>query len=130
MRSWTLNTTETLESLSCSRCGVLFAFPESMVTNRRADGETFWCPNGHGQVFRETEVMRLRKRLERAESSITAWRDQAEAAERSLRTTRGHLTRARNKQQAGVCPADGCHRHFENLQRHIATKHPDLTAGT
>jgi hypothetical protein len=128
MRSFTVDTTETLEALSCCNCGVLFAFPVSLVSARRKDGQNFWCPNGHRQLFTETEADRLRKRLAAAEASVTSWRDQARAAEGSLRATRGQLTRARNRQKAGVCPVDGCKRHFENLQRHIATKHPEMAA--
>jgi len=34
------------------------------------------------------------------------------------------LTRMTNRIAFGVCPC--CHRHFDNLQRHIATKHPEF----
>ena len=49
--------------------------------------------------------------------------EQRGAAERTLRTTKGHLTRSRKRACRGLCPF--CKRHFVNVQRHVETKHPD-----
>ena len=132
--TWDLTTEVTLKPIKCCDCGVLFAMPDYLLKQRRADSATFWCPNGHPQAFTETEATRQRRRAEELEcqlegtrAAMGSWRDQAEASERSLRAVRGHLTRAKNRARAGVCPVDECSRHFENLQRHIATKHPEFT---
>lgn len=37
--------------------------------------------------------------------------------------TKGVVTRTRNRIANGVCPC--CDRSFTNLQRHMASKHPD-----
>lgn len=79
----------------CGRCGIAFGMPKGYLAARRRDGQTFYCPNGHGRAFRETEVQRLRRRLEASERDLFyaqaargAAEDQASAAERSLRATK------------------------------------------
>lgn len=129
--SYTLQRVQTLETLECGNCGTLFAVPEGFLDERRKTGATFYCPNGHGRVFRETNEDRLRKQLEHAnrtaeiyKASATAARDQREAAERSNVALRGHITRHRKRAAAGVCPVPGCKRHFADVQAHIDRKHP------
>lgn len=122
-----------LEVLSCSECGLLWAMPETYVNRRRNDGRLFYCPNGHGQLYRETEEDRQRKRASaerrRADNAENAARIQRERAERERRTAvalRGHLTRMKNRIANGICPVPGCKRSgFTNVMRHVASKHPD-----
>lgn len=119
--------------LSCSECGLLWAMPETYVNRRRNDGRLFYCPNGHGQLYRETEEDRQRKRASaerrRADNAENAARIQRERAERERRTAvalRGHLTRMKNRIANGICPVPGCKRSgFTNVMRHVASKHPD-----
>ena len=42
-------------NISCANCGVVFCLPDGMYHSRKRDGDTFYCPNGHGQSFRPTE---------------------------------------------------------------------------
>lgn len=37
---------------------------------------------------------------------------------------KGNVTKLKKRASAGLCPC--CNRHFTNLQRHIASKHPDI----
>jgi hypothetical protein len=114
--------------LDCANCGVVFGITEDDEQRRRQDGSSFHCPNGHRQSWHETEVDRLKRELEEARKA-TAWarestaraRGEAERAQNSLRTTKGHLTRLKARAQAGVCIH--CHRTFQNVQRHMASKH-------
>lgn len=117
----------------CCNCGVPFGLPTDLREQRLRDRGTFWCPNGHAQHYTgKTDAQKLREAneaLERERRRTQATRDLLRAEERSHRTTRGHVTRKRkelSKVKAGVCPVDGCHRHFQNLGRHIASKHPDF----
>jgi hypothetical protein len=121
-----------LEVLSCAECGLLWAMPETYVNRRRNDGRLFYCPNGHGQLYRETEEDRQRKRAaerRRADNAEDAARIQRERADRERRTAvalRGHLTRMKNRIANGICPVPGCKRSgFQNVMRHVASKHPD-----
>jgi hypothetical protein len=115
-----------LEAVTCAACGVLFAAPEHMIDKRREDGKTFYCPSGHNLVY-GSENERLKKELSRAKDRAASERARRDQAEASLRATKGVVTKQRKKLEkvvAGVCPVDGCKRHFRDLRRHIATKHP------
>jgi uncharacterized Zn finger protein (UPF0148 family) len=123
----------TIVAHTCGECSIVFGVPDGFLEERQRDGRTFYCPNGHQRVYRETEAQKLQKQLTQAQqdarfarSSRDAWRDQAEAAERSKRAVRGHLTRLRNRVAAGNCPVDNCGRHFADLGAHIRADHAEL----
>jgi len=129
----TITRLQTLVTIECASCHLLFAVPELWQEDRRREHDWFSCPNGHRLHFAgESDVereRRLRKNAERqrdnAESARIAARDQAAAAERSAAATRGHLTRLRRKIENGICPVPGCRRSFQNVRRHITGQHPD-----
>lgn len=98
----------------------------------------YWVPrNGHhvswsgpSQTERERDAARdlaarESRRRQYAERTAEIERETAERERRSAAAYKGHATRIRNRIKNGVCPA-GCNRHFDNVQRHIATKHPDF----
>lgn len=121
----TLLDTSTLVIEECCNCHTRFAMTEELQDQRRRDHKSFYCPNGHGQSYvGETEEQRLRRQLDSARMDRTWYRDQLEASERSKAAIKGHLTRARNKIANGVCPVGNCRRHFDNVQEHIASEHP------
>lgn len=129
----TINFTTKLETINCATCGVMFAIPNDFLERRRADGKQFYCPSGHVNVYYETEVMRLKKKLEQAEREANAakMREQAErdqrlAAEEDHDKTKRAFARAKKRASAGVCPC--CTRSFGNVKKHLATKHPEFAA--
>jgi hypothetical protein len=129
-RQWASNVSVfvTLESVTCYLCGVAFGMPSGLRAKRLEDSKTFYCPNGHGQHYTETEATRLRRQLELKTNEADRQRERAERKERQLIAAKGRITRAKNRVAAGVCPVNECHRHFNNLGRHMATKHPDFKA--
>jgi hypothetical protein len=121
-----------LEVTVCT-CGVLFAVPVKLLNSRRETREEFFCPNGHSLVFNDYENKRLKKERDRLKDRLAAANARADQTEASLRATKGVVTKQKKKLEkvvAGVCPVDGCHRHFKDLRRHISTKHPDYQAGS
>jgi hypothetical protein len=110
----------------CPNCGITFGVPEDFDRERRADGRTFYCPNGHSLTFGKSEAEKLRMQLNYANTALTAARDQARSAERRRAAAAGQVTKIRNRVVGGVCPC--CTRTFENLARHMGTKHPEWTA--
>jgi Zn finger protein HypA/HybF involved in hydrogenase expression len=116
-----------LEKLTCGECGIIFAVPPHWLNARREEKEnngSFYCPNGHSRQFRVTDVDRLKKELE-AEKKKVEWANaRADRADREAAAARGQATKLRKRIQNGVCPA--CQRSFQNLRRHMATKHPAL----
>lgn len=127
MTALTMNYTGTLAIETCGHCGITFAMPVDLMTAAKRDHDVwFWCPLGHKiHYLGETEAQRLARQLKQARSNRQWYQDQLHASERSKAALKGHLTRARNKIANGVCPVGGCRRHFDNVQAHIATEHPD-----
>ena len=130
-RGYTVNHALQLVVEHCCTCGVVFAIPDGLRNHLvKNPGRPFYCPSGHKQWYTgPTEADRQRERAERAErwlndqrAATRAARDQADAAERSARAYKGHLTRLRNKIAAGVCPC--CRRNFTNVRDHMRTEHP------
>jgi uncharacterized Zn finger protein (UPF0148 family) len=126
-----LPTTVYWEAHFCGECGVPFASSIGFFNERRKTGASFYCPNGHCRVYRDTEEKKLRRELEEARSRLTqahiARDEQARArvaAEHSARTSRGHLTRLKNKIARGECPA--CGTTFKNVRRHMRRVHPSF----
>lgn len=116
----------------CPECGIVFGIPKAMERRRRKDGMTFYCPNGHPMSWYETEADKERAKRERAEQRLAherAMRDQAEAEaaheKRRRAAAQGQVTKMKKRTGKGVCPVPGCKRHFDNLEAHMATKHPD-----
>lgn len=111
---------------TCCNCGVEFGITETMRAYRKKDGALFYCPNGHAQRFTETteaklkaaqdENERLKQRLAQKDAEISD--AHAEAAK-----VKREAERIRKRIDAGVCPC--CNRTFQNLARHMKTKHPE-----
>jgi len=122
-----------LTVVTCLTCGCVHAIPETLRAGLERNGGWYKCPNGHSQGWGDNEAKRLARKLAAEE----ARREQAEARARRLsdendhlvasrNALKGHLTRHKKRTKNGVCPC--CHRSFENLRRHMATKHPGFAA--
>ena len=118
--SVTMDYTETLVVTSCW-CGIRLAIPDNLhryAHNHK--GHAIHCPLGHQFVYRDD----FQTQLEQERRRHRATRELLSQEERSHVATRGHLTRARKRAAAGVCPC--CKRTFQNVARHVAAKHPDF----
>jgi hypothetical protein len=61
--------------MACGECGVTYSMPTVLYDARRQDGQTFYCPNGHGRVFRETADQATIKGLRR---ELGSWKEHAD----------------------------------------------------
>ena len=120
----------TLRIVECGECGVAFGMTSLFYDKRREDHRGWWCPNGHQRHYAaESDAERYKRLYEQSERRAGVNYDRAESAERSLRSTRGVVTRMQKRAAVGVCPF-GCRRHFVNVERHMARKHPGQVAPT
>lgn len=118
----------------CCRCDTSFCLPEPLYDAAKKSADIwFYCPYGHKQHYPEgpsvADKLRqerdlLKQRIAQKDDEIISQRRCRESAERSASAYKGQATRLRKRAKAGVCPC--CTRHFDNLQRHIASKHPDF----
>jgi hypothetical protein len=122
----------------CCNCGIIFAmtedFHQEKLKHRNNDNRrSFYCPNGHAQWYLgETEEQKLKRELEQAKKdrdwydrNYAAARKEADHQRRRANGYKGHATRITKRVKAGVCIC--CNRTFQDLARHMATKHPQLT---
>lgn len=111
--------------VECSECGIEFCISNSRQTKLRETHSTFYCPNGHRQWYpHKSETERLREELKRAQDITTAEQTRRVEAERRANDCLDKLNHLHKRVNAGVCP--DCHRHFVNVERHMATKHGKL----
>lgn len=123
MRLLEISTTVKLVTEECCACGILFAMPEEVNKRLRTKGGTFYCPNGHSQVYTEPDIDILKRKLRAAENRAGDLNYQLNGALDSLATSKKELRQAKKRANAGLCPH--CRRHFENVERHIQNKHPE-----
>lgn len=110
---------------TCYKCGVMFAVDAQLQSNWKRDKTEFFCPNGHGQSYFESEAERLRKQLEEATRTAEWQKSRAESLDKQLTDSRKKEQRLKKRIAAGVCPC--CHRTVKQLAAHMKTKHPDYT---
>lgn len=121
--------TEVFESAGpCWRCGVTIVMPQNLVSKRREDHESFYCPNGHSGYFpQKSDLEKTRELLETERRWRIQERERHEREEKSLKSVataaKGQLTKIKNRVTNGVCPC--CSRSFKNLQKHMLTVHPE-----
>lgn len=117
----------TLEVVTCASCRMVYAIPASLVSSARAypgnkpNGWTLCCPLGHEWHYTGPSVT---EKLAEERRRLQATRDLLEHEQRSHAATRGHLTRQKRRAAAGTCPC--CDRTFQQLARHMESKHPDF----
>jgi hypothetical protein len=116
--AFTMEYTEKLTVTSCW-CGIRLAIPDNLYSYvNHHKGKAVFCPLGHEFVFNDT----IEERLARERQEHRATRDLLAAEERSHAATKGQMTKLRKRVHAGVCPE--CKRTFQNLARHMESKHP------
>jgi len=114
----------TFDREDCCNCGVTFFVPTDLQQRALKDGRTFYCPNGHGQSYTESERDRLKKELTAAQAALQSANKRREWAEQDAKSVRAEHARLKQRAHAGVCPC--CHRTFSNVARHMKTKHAEV----
>lgn len=123
----------TLVVVECYSCGMTYAIPQNLHESAlkyhgdKANGWRLVCPVGHEWWYTgESALQRSEREAQEAREREQATRELLAHESRSHAATRGHLTRAKRRAHAGVCPVAGCKRHFADLERHMESKHPNL----
>jgi hypothetical protein len=103
-------------------CGISFGVPREFYQMAIEQGFTLCCPRGHLLSFGESEVTKLKQRLKWREQRLKWREEQLEKANARANALKGVVTRTKNRVAHGVCPCCRCS--FQNLKRHMKTKHP------
>lgn len=113
-----------MESHTCGKCGIEWAAPERWWKDKRENGDTFYCPNGHPRVFSESVSDKLRRERDQLKQQIARVEDEKRAAQAETEKAIAAKKRLEKRINAGVCPC--CTRSFTNMARHMKTKHPEF----
>lgn len=135
MQTHILSFSVTLKSRTCPNCSGVYAISQEYEEEAMRLGEfkKMWtCPYcKEERGFGEGRIQKLEKELRASQSREQLERDQRHAAERSAEGERIARLESESKRakmekriKNGVCPC--CKRSFCNLQKHIATKHPEF----
>lgn len=111
---------------TCCNCGIPFFMPtyhyKRLLANK---GESFYCPNGHGQHYTgKTEVEKLKEKLEALQKEKEQQHEDLQNKWLDALGEKQKLEKQLKRVHKGVCPC--CNRTFVNLQKHMATKHPEI----
>ena len=88
----------------------------ALLQHYKDTAETFYCPAGHPQVFRVSNIDTLKEKLQYEEH-------RAYRAERDLYKLKADINRQKRAEKWKKCPH--CSKEFVKLERHIAKKHPE-----
>lgn len=121
-----MNVFITLTEIVCCNCSTHFAMDASLDQRLLETGGIFYCPNGHGQSYSDTEVAKLKRQNQALRNSARYAEEEALRAKKEKTALKGQLTKTRNRIANGVCPC--CHRTFKQVEQHMANKHPDFKA--
>jgi hypothetical protein len=126
--------THAMTVMDCVQCGEVFATLTSYDSQRRRDGRSFYCPNGHSQCYSPGKTIE-QQRIEELERQVQIERNQRESAQRQRQwaerlakganiaagKAKAAQRRLLHRVECGVCPH--CQRRFKQLAAHIQSKH-------
>ena len=122
-----------LEAMACIHCGAVYAISKAVCDQARQSGGYHYCPHCRGNQGwrgeaedqrRAAEIANLKAQISRADEQARRARQDAEHFEKSRNAYKGQVTKIKARAGRGMCPC--CNRFFENLHRHMATKHPEF----
>lgn len=126
MGEFKLNVAFEFSTIECFKCGNNFAVSSSLHQTWRNNGEFFYCPScGQKQHYAKSTVDKLTEELERKNKILINKNQEISFLEKQVAAQKGRLTKLQNRVSKGVCPC--CNRSFQNLRKHMDTKHPDYT---
>jgi hypothetical protein len=106
----------------CGKCGVSFGMERTHRKSLMENDGTFYCPNGCCRQFcSENGNAKLKRQLEEAQRKVTETQCRFLAEEQAKVAALNEAERLKKRSHAGVCHC--CNRTFQNLARHMKTKH-------
>lgn len=122
----TFTVQEDFRRLQCSECGVNYYFPEKWCTNAASGKKDWECPNGHRQVFKDSELDRVRRERDSLKQQTARLEDEAREARARADKAEKVTKRLKKRSSAGTCPC--CSRTFSNMAEHMKGQHPEFVA--
>lgn len=117
-----------MEDRICGECGIAWSAPKAFMDECRKQGaaKSFYCPNGHARVFRESEADKLRRERDLLKQQLACRDDDIAAERKRLQAEQKKTKKLQTRAAAGTCPC--CHRTVRQMALHMKTKHPTFKA--
>lgn len=110
--------------IHCIVCDCEMAITDRMKAQRKRDKKLFYCPNGHSQLFSQSEADVLRLERDRLKQEAARLQDELAAEKRRADEAEKRHISVKRRAVAALCPC--CNRSFSNVARHMKTKHPNV----
>ena len=101
---WKIQTTMVTET--CFKCGVLFGMEEGYQNQKRRDGTSFHCPNGHGQIYTDSDKKKIKRaevRIRDLQQCCDDYMEEASHHERRFWGLKGHVAKLKKQKGNGAC---------------------------
>jgi len=124
----------TWTTMNCGQCGEEICIKDTLYGVLKRSSQIFYCPHGHQRYFPQGESSEVKLRRERDQlkqqaarlhDRIREERERADKEKHRANGYKGHATKMTKRVKVGLCIC--CNRSFQDLARHMATKHPTLT---
>lgn len=111
----------------CGSCSVWHAFPKIIYEKCLEEGGFWSCPLGHQRGYQEGRNEREAVRRERdiLKQQTARLEDELKSAKVEIEKAHKETLAVKRRATSGICPC--CNRTFANVQRHMKTKHPNVT---
>jgi len=105
---------------TCCVCGITHCLPEGFYNDRKIDGQSWFCPNGHKLHVGKAVVPELKQQISQLQSQLDAqtsfWMQRIADELKENRTLKSMINIL-----VAVCPF--CKKENRNMSRHLLTKH-------
>ena len=111
----------------CWRCHCSYMLPRALYVAAKASEKiSFYCPYGHEAHFAagETEEDKLRRERDLLKQRLAQRDDEITIQTKLIVNLKAQRAKVTQRISHGVCPC--CNRQFQNMARHMATKHPEF----
>jgi len=109
----------------CGGCGIPFFAPTKWLNKKMESNGSFNCPNGCNRVFvGKTEADKLKDELRAMSERAIKKEEELQNKWLDALGEKNKLEKQLKKVHNGTCPC--CKRSFQNLERHMQSKHPEL----
>lgn len=121
----TFTKTYTVVAVEMPSCGHIVYITKEFKESRQGDHRRWYCTicGSTAHWPQESDEERLRRERDAALQREETLRFERDTAQATLVKVSQEAKRLKKRAANGVCPC--CTRSFQNLRRHMATKHPD-----
>lgn len=79
--------------LECGECGAAFGMSKQFNEQRRVDGKSFYCINGHSRAYVKSSLEKANETIAEKERALATLRDRLLSAENESRVARDKAAR-------------------------------------